>query len=122
MRLLLDEHLSPTIAVMLRSQGHDVIAVAERPDLRALSDPLVFAAAVRERRAVVTRDFRGFRALVQLALFRGSPTFGLVLVPRGWSSRRAALVSALDQLLRELPADDDLVARRGGEVWLGQPS
>jgi Domain of unknown function (DUF5615) len=40
-RLLLDEHLSPAIAHILRSRGHDVVAVAERPDLRSLSDPLV---------------------------------------------------------------------------------
>jgi predicted nuclease of predicted toxin-antitoxin system len=119
MRLLLDEHLSPAIAVTLRSRGHDVVAVAERADLRTLSDPMVFAAAVQERRAVVTLDFRGFRALARQALVQGSPSFGLVLVPRGRSSWRVAIVDALDRLLRELPGDDDLVVRRGGEVWLG---
>ncbi len=33
MRLLLDEHCSPEIARQLRTLGHDVVAVAERPDL-----------------------------------------------------------------------------------------
>jgi hypothetical protein len=117
-RLLLDEHLSPSIARLLRSRGHDVVAVAERADLRALSDALLFAAAGRERRAVVTLDFRGFRELAQDALLRASPSFGLVLVPPRRSSRHAALMRELDRLLRELPGDDDLVTRRGGEVWL----
>jgi predicted nuclease of predicted toxin-antitoxin system len=117
-RLLLDEHLSPTVARILRSRGHDVVAVAERADLRTLGDRLIFAGAVRERRAVVTVDFRGFRAMSRETSLRGSPSFGLILVPRGRSSRLGALVEALDQLLRELPGDDDLVRRRGGEVWL----
>jgi hypothetical protein len=37
-RLLLDEMFSPAIAAELRELGHDVIAVADRADLRARSD------------------------------------------------------------------------------------
>ena len=37
-KLLLDEMFSPAIAAELRVLGHDVIAVADRPDLRSKSD------------------------------------------------------------------------------------
>jgi hypothetical protein len=37
-RLLLDEMFSPAITVELRALGHDVIAVADQPDLRSRSD------------------------------------------------------------------------------------
>ena len=37
-RLLLDEMFSPAIAAALRDLGQDVIAVAERGELRAMSD------------------------------------------------------------------------------------
>jgi predicted nuclease of predicted toxin-antitoxin system len=125
-RLLLDEHFSPRIAHALRSRGHDVIAVKERPDLLGLSDRLVFVAGAAEGRAVVTIDVKGFRQLAADASRRGAPTRGIVLVPRRRFSRTAekseAIVVALDRLMRELPGDDDLVARRGGEVWLQQPS
>ena len=37
-RLLLEEMFSPAIAAELRERGHDVIPVADRPDLRAKAD------------------------------------------------------------------------------------
>lgn len=45
MKALLDEHLSPQIAVLLRGSGYDVLAVADRDDLVACSDRVVFEAA-----------------------------------------------------------------------------
>jgi hypothetical protein len=42
-RLLLDEMFSPAVAAELRALGHDVIAVADRPDLRSKSDEEIFA-------------------------------------------------------------------------------
>lgn len=56
MRLLLDEHLAPEIARRLRSRGHDVDAVAERPELVSLSDGELFARMAVERRAILTND------------------------------------------------------------------
>jgi len=49
-RLLLDEMFSPAIAAALRDLGRDVIAVAERGELRAMSDDDVFAWATSQRR------------------------------------------------------------------------
>jgi Domain of unknown function (DUF5615) len=117
-RLLLDEHLSPTIARALRSRGHDVVALPERYDLRGLGDSRVFEAATKERRAVVTLDAGDFRPVAREALAAGQTCYGLVLVSPAPSARGAPLLAALDRLLRELPGDDDIVRLRGGEVWL----
>jgi Domain of unknown function (DUF5615) len=53
-RLLQDEIFSPAIAAELRELGHDVIAVANRTDLRSKSDEQVFAWAGGEKRWLVT--------------------------------------------------------------------
>lgn len=62
MKLLLDEHLSPTIAEELRRRGHDVVAVIE-VGLRQQPDVALLAWAVDESRAVVTANYADFRAL-----------------------------------------------------------
>jgi hypothetical protein len=46
----------PSIADGLRARGHDTVAVVERPELRSLSDPDVFAHAQGEQRTVVTEN------------------------------------------------------------------
>jgi hypothetical protein len=71
---------------------------------------------------VVTLDVSDFRPVAREALAAGGMSFGLVLASRGGPSRGAPLLAALDQLLRDLPSDDDLAVRRGGEVWLGPPA
>ena len=65
MRLLLDEHLSPSVAVELRRLGYDVIAIAERDDLRGRPDDEIFAQAVTEGRAIATFDVGDYLALVR---------------------------------------------------------
>ena len=41
-KLLLDEMWPPAIAVALRERGHDVVAVAERRELRGRADEAIF--------------------------------------------------------------------------------
>jgi hypothetical protein len=60
-RALLDEQLSPEIAAELRTRGHDVIAVGERPDLIGLSDRDIIVIAHSESRAVITNNVKDFR-------------------------------------------------------------
>lgn len=123
MRLLLDEHFSPEIARQLRDRGHDVVAVAERPDLKGRPDRVLFTAQPAEQRVIVTRDLGDFRPLLTDAMHRGVQTFGLVCVPYRFSLSREGigrLVHALDTLLRANPGNDAAV-RRGGEVWLDDP-
>lgn len=88
LKLLLDEHLSPEIARQLRAQGHDVIAVAERDDLRGRPDRVHFASLPDQQRAIVTRDLGDFRPLLADALRRGTPTYGIVCVPHRFPLRR----------------------------------
>ena len=124
LRLLLDEHLSREIARQLRSRGHDVVAVSERPDLRGRSDRVHFASQPDERRAIVTRDLGDFRPLLADSLRRGRATYGLVCIPRRFALNReglARVVTALDTLLNAHPAIDAAVVA-GGEIWLQEPA
>jgi hypothetical protein len=115
--LLLDEMHAPVVAEALRKRGHDVIAVAERPDLRAMADAELFVWAGQESRRLVTENVKDFRRLFPRAeestrrkaalLYTTSRTF-----PR---SRRnpGPLVAALDAWLRHPDA-----GRRPAEDWL----
>ena len=76
--LALDEMFSPAIAAALRDLGHDVVAVAERPDLRAMTDDAVFAWAAGQGRWLVTENVKDFRPILLQALQAGSPIQGLV--------------------------------------------
>jgi predicted nuclease of predicted toxin-antitoxin system len=77
-RLLLDEMFSPAIAAELRELGHDVIAIAERPDLRSKSDEEVFAWASAERRWLLTENVKDFRPIMLRSLQAGPLACGLL--------------------------------------------
>lgn len=119
MKLLLDEHFSPRIAVQLRRRGHDVVAARERADLRGLRDADLFALMAAERRAIVTEDASDFLPLVRAAVVRGTDHFGVVLTSSRQFPRTirsiGRLVSALDAFLAARPGDDAL---RGQTWWL----
>ncbi len=114
--LLLDEMFSPGIAEELRRRGHDVIAVAADPQLRAMADPDLLAWVANQERRLVTENVKDFRRLLHASeaagpglLFTSSRTF-----PR---SRQAvgALISALEGWLTRPDA-----AARPPEDWLTQ--
>lgn len=119
MKLLLDEHFSHLIAQQLREQGFDVVAITERPGLMGAPDAEVFAAAVAQRRALVTNDARHLIPLAQRHAAEGGRHFGLVLtsdrsLPR--SRRRiGATVRALAAMLR---TRDEVEALADQVVWL----
>ena len=122
MRLLLDEHFSPEIARQLRRRRHDVVAARDRPDLRALSDAELLAAAVVERRAIVTENVVDFVELHRVAIATQARHCGLVFTssrtfPR--SSRAIGrLVRALDALLDAHRTDDALES----QTWWLEPA
>lgn len=101
MRLLLDEQISGKVAERLRAQGHDVIATAERPELRGLSDPDLFDVTQAQERAIVTYNRADFEAIVRDFAANNREHHGLVIVhPVRFPSRDfALLVRALKQLL-----------------------
>ena len=117
MRALLDEQLSPQIAVLLRKLGYDVDAVAERNDLAGRSDRVVFEAACSEGRAVVTNNIKDFRPLAAEYLAQGRLHLGLVLLPSARTRSRAAIAAiarAIEGVLSDNP--DGLSA---SERWIG---
>jgi hypothetical protein len=115
--LLLDEMHAPVVAQALRDRGHDVMSVAENPDLRALTDDELFAWAAERGRRLVTENVKDYRRLLLRSEESGQLTAGLLLTssrtfPR---SRRnpGPLVEALDSWLCRPDA-----AQRPAEDWL----
>jgi predicted nuclease of predicted toxin-antitoxin system len=116
-RALLDEQLSPQIAVLLRKAGCDVTAVADRDDLVGRSDRVILEVACREGRAVVTNNIKDFRPLAAEWLAQGRVHAGLILLPATRTRTRgaiAAVADAIEDVLRDHP--DGL---SGSERWIG---
>ena len=117
MRAILDEQLSPQIAVLLRQAGYDVDAVAGREDLAGRSDRIIFEVACSEGRAVVTNNIKDFRPLAAEWLAQGRVHAGLILLPSARTRTRrviAAVAGAIENVLRDHP--DGL---SGSERWIG---
>ncbi len=116
-RLLLDEMFSPAIAAELRALGHDVIAVADRPDLRSKSDQEIFAWASADKRWLLTENVKDFRPIMLRALPAGAPGCGLLFTssrafPRSRKSP-GSLIRALDAWLTAGPPPPPVT-----ESWL----
>ena len=108
----------PTIADGLRAREHDAVAVVERPELRRLPDPALFAAAQEERRFLVTENLDDFVRIANEWDARRAAHHGLVLVPaakypRGAARTVGAMVTALDTLAGRL--SDEPTSTR---IWL----
>lgn len=117
MKVLLDEQLSPQIAVLLRQRGYDIDAVADRPDLIGRSDRTILEIATSELRAVVTINVKDFRPLAAERLARGQTHGGLILLPSSHIRTRAAvavLAAAIESVLPDHP--DGLSS---SERWVG---
>jgi hypothetical protein len=120
-RLLLDEMFPPTIAKRLRDEHeHDVVAVAERDELRGLPDADIFLAAQEEERTMVTENVRDYRPIAREWQAMGKVHFGLVLTtnrrfprvhPRTAGRLAEALSSLIDAEMNDPPASNR-------EIWL----
>ena len=88
--LLLDEMLSPAIALSLCELGCDASAVAQRAELRSLPDLDILEAALSEGRVVVTCNVRDFALLDREWMAAGRAHAGIIYV----SSRRFPAVEA----------------------------
>lgn len=99
--LLLDEMLSPKIAVQLRRRRHDVYAVAERPDLVGRSDGEILKLGADEERVVVTMNIADFVMLHAQWQTQGRSHSGILYVSTlSFPQDRAfigALVRSLDK-------------------------
>ena len=119
-RLLLDEMFSPAIAAALQDMGHDVIAVAERSEMRAMTDEEVFAWAASQGRWLLTENVKDFRPLLLRAPQADSSTAGIL-----YTSNRAfprsrknpgPLIQAIHAWLLSGPPETPLT-----EDWLPNP-
>lgn len=117
MKALLDEHLSPLIAALLREAGFDVLAVADRDDLVACSDRVVLECAAAEGRAVVTNNIKDFRPLAAEWLAMGRIHPGLILLPSVRTRTRAAIPALVTAIQAVLSANPEGIA--GSEQWIG---
>jgi len=99
--LLLDEMFSPVIAQQLRARGHDVIAVAADPRLRALDDAELCEWARSNGRRLVTENVKDFRPLLSGEQAKAGPGILLTSSRTFPRSRRSVglLVTALESWL-----------------------
>jgi predicted nuclease of predicted toxin-antitoxin system len=105
-KALLDEQLSPQIAAVLRERGHDVIAVADRPEPIGATDRTILDTAAAEHRAVITNNIKDFRPLAAERIARGQSHSGLILLPSTHTRTRAAadpLAVAIAAILERHP-------------------
>ena len=70
-KLLLDEMWPPAIAEALRDRGHEVVAVAERRDLRGMPDAALFDEAQAGCWVIVTENVVDYRPLAAAAMRAG---------------------------------------------------
>ena len=116
-RLALDEMYSPAIAQALRDLGYDVIAVAERADLRAMTDAEIFAWAAAQRRWLLTENVKDFRPLLLRAMQADTPTTGILFTSsRSFPRSRknpGPLITAVHAWLRTGPPEAPIT-----EHWL----
>jgi hypothetical protein len=112
---------SPTVAAALRERGHTVTAVAERLDLRAMTDAEVFAWAANEQTWLLTENLKDFRPIMLQAIQAGSATPGLLFTssrtfPRS-RSNPGPLIDALNAWLLAGPPPSPIT-----EDWLNPDS
>ncbi len=119
--LLLDEMHAPVVARALRERGHDVIAVADQADLRALSDEELFGWAGQADRRIVTENVKDFRPLLYRTEESGQgPTPLLFTSSRTFPRSRRNPGPLIDALAARLDSATD--ARRPAEDWLVPPA
>lgn len=119
--LLLDEMFSAQLARSMRSHGHDVEAVVESPELRALTDADIFTWAAARGRRILTENVKDFHPLLLQAHESGAPSANLLLTssrtfPRS-RNNPGPLTDAIDNWLTRCAT-----ASRSIEEWLPGPA
>ncbi len=104
-KLLLDENLSPRVAIELRADGHDVAHLRERGRL-GIADAQVLELAFREDRMLVTANVGDFRKLAAAREVHA----GIVLLLDG-GLRRDEQLEVLRRVILTLEANGELVNR-----------
>jgi len=92
-RAILDEQLSPQIAVLLRQAGYDVDAVVDREDLVERSGRIILEVACSAGRAKVMNNIEDFRPLAAEWLAQGRVHADLILLPSRRARTRGAIAA-----------------------------
>ena len=114
MKLALDHHYSPAIAIQLREHDHDVVAAIER-GWETEDDESLLLISEQEQRALMTNNVADFTMIARRWAVEGHRHAGLIFtsdasMPRaGHAIGRYAKV--LDELLGSNPKDDAFVDR-----------
>jgi hypothetical protein len=108
-KLALDHHYSPQIAVQLRKRRGDVIAVLER-GWEADDDETLLALCLGEQRTLVTNNVADFSVIARRWALEGRHHAGLIFtsdasLPRGRNTI-GLYVTALQALIRANPGDE----------------
>lgn len=107
LKLLLDEHISPSVARSLRRHSSGVVVHTilewDQGVLLGQSDPLVLQAAARHKLTLVTYDRRTVPSLLKAWAEEGRSHAGVVFVDEKTIApgNIGVLAQALTQLLRE---------------------
>ena len=114
MRLALDHHYSPQIALRLRQRGGDALAISERGWQEEDDEPLLVLCA-GEGRALVTNNVADFTTIARRWALEGRSHAGLIFTSdAGLPRTRRTIgryVTALHALLCANPKDDDFTDR-----------
>jgi Domain of unknown function (DUF5615) len=111
---------SPKIAEALRERGREVVAVAERVDLRAMTDDDLYAWATAEGCWLLTENVKDYRPIMLRALQAGGAAASLLFTssrtfPRS-RQNPGPLIEAIDAWLTKGPPAPPLT-----EDWLLHP-
>lgn len=114
MRLALDHHFSPVIAIQLRDRDHDVVAVYEWA-WHELSDAALLDRCAAEGRSLLTNNVGDFMSLAQRWAEEGRHHAGLIFTSDASLPRTHAtigtFVELLDLLLTAHPGEASFVDR-----------
>lgn len=118
-QLLLDEMFPPRLAEALRERGHRVVALVERPEMRAMPDEEVFAWAAAQQCWLLTENVKDFQPIKLRALQANAAVAGLLFTSSRTFPRSrqhvGPLVDALDAWLKQGPPGPPII-----EDWLQQ--
>lgn len=120
MRILLDAHISGNgVARPLRANGHDVVAVDERPELSGANDESLLRLARDQRRVMVTFDVGDFsRLVVRFVATEGGHAGCILLSSKTFAPNEFGAISrSILALLAQYPDASDW---RNRVEWLGR--
>lgn len=112
MRIYVDDDLaSPLLARLLRNDGHDV-ELPVNVDMSGKDDSVHFAYAIREKRAILSRNYTDFQNLHDLIVAAQGHHSGVLVVRQDNDPRRDLSPRGIARAIRNLLAAGVPIADR----------